>query len=144
MPKLSDRFDAGGVKVARAALGLNQLWTARVGFELAPQTQDLDIDAAIEDFVVVAAAQFKQLFPAQYPLRGSEEGNEQGEFGVGELDRFPVCRAEPSRTQVKLPSSETQSLQRFSLAAWDGMGLGSPQDRSDAGHQFARLNGLVR
>ena len=40
--------------VAYSALGLNNAWRARIGLQLAPQSQDLNVDAPVEDIFVDA------------------------------------------------------------------------------------------
>ena len=55
--------------VAGAALRPDELRLAWVDFELAPQSQNLDVHAAIEHFRVVHAAGGEQLLAAQYLLR---------------------------------------------------------------------------
>jgi hypothetical protein len=45
----SKRVDRQGEEVADATFGLDNARRARVGFKLASETQDLDVDASIED-----------------------------------------------------------------------------------------------
>ena len=48
----SERLDRQGKHVADTALGLNDPRRARVGLQLAPQAQDLHVDAAVENVFV--------------------------------------------------------------------------------------------
>jgi hypothetical protein len=66
--KRSQDFDGNGEYVTGAALGLDQLRLARIDFELAAQAQNLNVDAAVEYFLMVNAAGGQQLLSAQHLL----------------------------------------------------------------------------
>src|SRR5262249_10123623 len=65
----SRHLDRGVEHIAGAALGLDQPGLARIGLELAAQAQDLDVDAAIEHFLVVHAARGEELLAAEHVMR---------------------------------------------------------------------------
>src|SRR3954449_2854341 len=64
-------------EVAQTALGPDQLRAARIGLDLAPQSQDLHIDTPIEHLAIVATNQLEKLFAGEDALRRTEEGHEQ-------------------------------------------------------------------
>src|SRR4029077_18415235 len=55
-PPSIDRFHGNGDAIAGAAFGNDDLRLGGIAFELAPQPQDLHVDRAVIDLVVVTAA----------------------------------------------------------------------------------------
>src|SRR6478609_471019 len=72
--------------IADAALGLDHTWRARIDLELAPQSQDLDIDAPIEN-VLVNTRGLQQVLPRERPLRRLKKGKQQGILTLAQRDR---------------------------------------------------------
>lgn len=52
--RASNVLDREGEEIADPALGSNDAWRARVCFQLAPQSQDLHIDATVENILMHA------------------------------------------------------------------------------------------
>ncbi len=65
-------FDGGSEDVADAALGDDELGLGGIRLDLTSQPQDLHVDRAVVDLVVVYAARFQELVPREDPLRGGE------------------------------------------------------------------------
>jgi len=63
----SNRLDRKSKYIANAALGSNDVWCARIGLQLAPQPQDLHIDAAVED-IFMQACRLQQVLAAEGSL----------------------------------------------------------------------------
>jgi hypothetical protein len=61
------RFDSHGKPVADAAFRLDDPGCAGIGFELAPQSQHLDVDTSIKD-IFVHPGRLQKLLPRQGPL----------------------------------------------------------------------------
>jgi hypothetical protein len=68
----SERPDRQGKHVANAAFGLDDPRRARVGLELAAQSQDLHVDAAVEH-ILMDAGRLQQVLAAERPLRRVDE-----------------------------------------------------------------------
>src|SRR5258707_9097755 len=71
-----ERFDRQREHITYAALSLDNAWRTGIDLEFAPQPQDLDIDAPIEN-VFVNSGGLQQMLPRQRPLRCFEEGQQQ-------------------------------------------------------------------
>ncbi len=82
----SKRFDRECEDIADAALGLDDTWRARIDFKLAPQSQDLDIDAPIEN-VLMNARGLQQILPREGALRCFKKGNQQRILTLAQRDR---------------------------------------------------------
>ena len=63
----SERLDWQSKHVADAALCLDDLWRTRIELQLSPQSQDLHVDAAVEN-VFVHPSCLEQLLTAERPL----------------------------------------------------------------------------
>src|ERR1700724_1599713 len=70
----SDQLDRQGEHVADAALCPDDAGRARIAFQLAPQPQDLHVDAAVED-IFMNAGRLKQILAAEKSLRRVEKGD---------------------------------------------------------------------
>jgi HlyD family secretion protein len=69
----SNPLDRNREHISYTALGLNDVWCARVAFELASQTKNLHINAAIEN-VLMHARSLQQVLAAERTLRRIEKG----------------------------------------------------------------------
>ena len=65
--RASDSLDRCGEYVADAAFGADDAWCARIALQLAPQSEDLHIDAAVENILVHPSC-LQQVLAAQRPL----------------------------------------------------------------------------
>ena len=100
------RLDRRNEDVARAALGDDQLRARRLGFDLAAQPHDLDVDGAIVDLCVVQPGQAHQLIAREHPLGRAAERRQQAELAVAQIELAAVRRRELAGTQVELPAGE--------------------------------------
>ena len=80
-----------------------------LGFDLdlAAQTQDQHVDAAVENFGPVDSCQIEKLITRQHPLRLLHERGEQGVFRLGQIDITPFRRNQSLGGQIELPAGET-------------------------------------
>ena len=98
-------FDRQGEHVADAALGPDDSGRSRIGLELAPQPQDLHVDAAVED-ILVHAGRLQQMLAAERSLRRVEKGDQQGIFALGQRDVGSVGIGQTPGAPVELPAAE--------------------------------------
>src|SRR5262245_7731994 len=103
-PHLPDDLDWDREDVARAALGDDERRMRRVGFDLAPQAQDLDVDRAVVDLGVVQPGHVEQLVARQHALRRGEERSEQAELALGQFDRLAGRALQLAQPDVQLPA----------------------------------------
>jgi hypothetical protein len=73
----SSRLDRQSAQVAETALRLDNTARARIGLELAPQPQDLHVDAPVEH-ILVHAGRLQKMLAGKRALRRVEEGDKQG------------------------------------------------------------------
>src|SRR5260370_37818512 len=104
----SNPLDRNGEHISHAALGLDDAGSARVAFELAPQTKNLHVDAAIEN-VLVHPRRLQQMLTAEWALRRIEKGEQQGILAFGQSYRGAVRAGEPPRPAVELPSGKSKA-----------------------------------
>ena len=71
----SKPLDPNGEHVSDAALGLDDAWRAGVAFELAPQSENLYVDAAIEN-VLMHARGLQQVLTAERALWRLKKGEQ--------------------------------------------------------------------
>jgi|GraSoi2013_115cm_1033766.scaffolds.fasta_scaffold478797_1 hypothetical protein len=69
------RFDRQREDIADAAFRLDHARCAGIDLQFAPQPQDLDIDAPIEN-IFVNSGGLKQMLPRERPLRCFEKGKQ--------------------------------------------------------------------
>src|SRR6516165_763447 len=91
--------------VTDASLGLNNLRCARIRLQLAPQAQDLHIDAAVEN-VLVHPGCLLQMLSAERPLGCIEEGHQQGIFSFCQCDLISCRIGKASTPPIELPVPE--------------------------------------
>ena len=82
----SERFDRESEDIADAALSLDDTWRARIDFKLAPQSQDLDIDAPIEN-ILMHTRGLQQILQRERTLRCFKKGNQQRILTLAQRDR---------------------------------------------------------
>src|SRR5687767_208858 len=84
-----DSLDRDGKRISDAAFGLDHPRHARIALELAPQAQNLHVDAAIEH-VLVDARGLQQVLTGERSLRRVEKGKQKREFALGQSHRNAV------------------------------------------------------
>src|SRR5271166_4232225 len=101
----SEALDRRRENVSDAPLGLDHLGRAWVLFQLAAKTQDLHVDAAIED-VLVDPRRLQEMLAAEWTLGSVEEGNEQRIFVFGQSGLSAGRGGEAARAEAQPPSAK--------------------------------------
>ena len=73
-------------------MNLRRLGTAAAAlaaFTLAAQAQDLNVDASVENFIVVHAAGAEQMLPAQHSLRRLQKCRQECKSSLGQGHDLP-------------------------------------------------------
>src|SRR5258708_35718530 len=102
----SERFDRQREDIADAALRLNHVRRTRIDLQFAPQPQDLDIDASIEN-ILVNSGGLQQMLPRERPLGRFEKGQQQRILAFAQRDRRRIGIEQPSAPPIKPPASES-------------------------------------
>src|SRR5690554_1483814 len=120
---------------------LNEHRLGGIGLDKLAQTRNLDIEAAVEGFVLAAPCKFHELVARQRDLGVAGEHFQNGELARGDGDGFVVLG---ERTGGKVQYVRTELDGFVFLAGGAGMFFGTPaaQDGVDTGEQFARIEGL--
>ena len=79
---LLDSLDRNGEHVSHTAFGPNYPRGAGVTLELAPEAENLHIDASVED-VLVNTSSLQKMFAAEGALRRFEKGKQHGILALG-------------------------------------------------------------
>jgi hypothetical protein len=85
--------------------GSNDAWCARVGLQLASQSQDLHIDGAVEDILIHAGC-LKEVFAAERLLGCVEKGRQQSIFALGQWNLDTSGIDETPQAPIELPATE--------------------------------------
>ena len=101
--RCSKRLDYSRKDITNAALRLDYAWRIRVDLELASQTQDLDIDASVENVLADSRCLEKHL-SRERPLWRFEKREQQGIFGFGHQNRRAVRIDEATGATFKRPA----------------------------------------
>src|ERR1700716_1283445 len=101
----SERFDRQREDIADAALRLDHPRCTRINLQFAPQPQDLDIDASIEN-ILVNSSGLQQMLPRERPLRRFEKRQQQRILTFAQRDRGRIGINESSAATLKLPAVE--------------------------------------
>ena len=101
----SERFDRECEDIADASLGLDDARRARIDLKLAPQSQDLDIDAPIEN-ILMHARGLQQMLPRERALRCFKKGKQQGILTLTQRDRDRIRVDKLSIAAVEYPTVE--------------------------------------
>ena len=91
--------------VAHAALGADHPRRIRINLQLAPQPQDLNIDAAIEDILMNSRRAQEMLARKRSPWR-LQKRQQQGVLTFAQRDCFFIGVYQPSATTLQLPAIE--------------------------------------
>jgi len=127
---LSMRFYRQGEYVADATHGLDRARCSRIALQFAPQPQDLDVDATIED-VFVESSCLKQMLARERALRCFEKGQQQGIFTLGQRDRCSLGIEESSSAAFKLPAVKSVSAAFRIAGSREAAHFLPPQNRPD-------------
>jgi hypothetical protein len=137
----SRRLDYGRKDIANAALRLDYTWRIRVDLELASQTQDLDIDASVEN-VLVDSRCLKKHLPRERPLWRFEKREQQSIFAFGQRDRRAIRIDEATGAAFKRPAAKpvpaSLRVARLRCAAH----FVPPQDGADTRQHFPEAEWL--
>jgi hypothetical protein len=128
-------------RVADATLGPDDLRHTRIGLQLAPQSQDLDIDAAVENVFVYPGC-VQKLFSAESTLRRIEKGRQQRIFPFGQGDLGSAGIDKTAETPIELPAAELGSTQLWIALRSAARGLLSSKYRPDPREELAKAEGL--
>jgi hypothetical protein len=110
-------FDGQRKYVANAAFGQDDARRVWIGLQLAPQAQDLHVDAAIED-IFVDAGRLQKVLAEKRSLRSIEKCNQKHVFALGQCNRDSAGISEAPDAPVKLPAAK--SAAPSFLVALDG------------------------
>src|SRR4051794_22588931 len=137
----SERFYSQGKDVADAAFGLDHARRTWIGLKFAPQAQDLDVDAAIED-VFVHAGGLQQMLARERTLRRFQERQQQAIFAFGQGNRIPLGIEQASAAAFQTPAVKSVSTPFGIMGTRGASHLVSPQNRADAREQFSETEWL--
>ena len=139
----SEPFDRQVEDIAEAALGADDAGRVRSALQLAPQPQDLHIDAPVED-ILMHAGGLQQVFAAERPLGRFEKGQQHGVFALGQDDGRALGIAQAARGSIEHPAAEAATaplrIDRY-LHGWR-RALPAPKHGPDARQQLAKTEGL--
>jgi hypothetical protein len=99
------------------------------------------VDRAVVDFIVVHAAGIEQLIARENLLRGGEQGGEQVEFAVRQVNVARIA-LEPAGSQVELEFGESIGANLAALGLCDSSALRPSQHCADARQQLTGAEGL--
>ena len=137
----SERFDRQREGIADAALRLNHARCTRIDLQFAPQPQDLDIDASIEN-ILVNSSGLQQMLPRERPLRCFQKCEQQRIFAFAQCDRGRVGVKESSATPIKLPAIESLPATFRVVGSCGSPHFLTSQDCADARQQFPETERL--
>src|SRR5262245_22369446 len=104
----SNPLDRNGEHISYTALGLDDARGVRVAFELAPQSKNLHVDAAIEN-ILMHARGLQQVVAAERALRRIEKGEQQGVLAFCQCHRSVSGVREPPGFAVELPAAKSKA-----------------------------------
>ena len=131
----SSSLDWNREHISNAALGLDDPWRAGVPLQLAPQAQDLDIDAPLED-ILVHARRPQQVLAAERALRRLQEGDEKRILAFGQRHQSAVGGGESPGPEVESPAAKMTTAALRIARLYGASGVEPSQHSADAGEQF--------
>jgi hypothetical protein len=137
----SERFYRQCENIAYPALRPDHPGCARIDLQFAPQAQDLDIDAPIEN-ILVNSSGLQQMFPREGPLGRFEKGQQQRILAFAQRDRIRVWVQDSSATPFEQPTAESVSASLRIASSCHPPHFLSPQHGSDACKQFSKAEGF--
>ena len=99
------RFYRQREHITDTALGSDYARRTAIDLEFAPQPQDLDIDAPIEN-IFVNPGGLQQILPRQRPLRRFEKGQQQRILALAQRDRRRAGIDQSAAAPFELPAAE--------------------------------------
>jgi hypothetical protein len=99
-------IDVGVEEISDASFCPDKVRLGGIRLELSSQAQDENVDASVENLLVMNAARRKQLLPAEDLLGRSQKGDEQVEFAGSQLDFLAFRCSEPPMFQAQPPTVE--------------------------------------
>ena len=135
-----EAFDGNGEHISDAALGLDHARGARIALELAPETKNLHVDAAIKDILVNAGC-LQKVFSAKRTLRGFEEGDQRRVFALGQRYWGADRVNELPGPAIELPAGKSKAATLW-IARRRFSNIEPPQDRANPREQFAQVERL--
>jgi len=126
---------AGFEKVAGAADGFQDTRIFGIGFDFFAQAADADIHATRGDKVFAAPDGGEEFFSREDAARVGSELMEEAEFEQAGGDGF-FGAGDEIGVEINAEMVELEKLLEF------GLGLGAPEEKFDAGEEFARAEGL--
>src|SRR6186713_440738 len=139
-PRL-ERFYREREDVPDAALGLDDARCARIGLQLAPQPQHLNIDAPVKD-VFMDAGRLKQILAAQRALRRFEKGQQQRVFALAQWDLRIAGVHQPAAAALEFPAVEAVAAALGITRTCCPPHLLPPQHGADARQQLPQAEWL--
>src|SRR4029079_9008641 len=136
-----ERFYREREDIADAALGLDDAWRAWIDFKLAPQPQDLDIDAPIEN-VFMDARGLQQIFPREGALRRLKKRKQQGILALAQWDPGRIRVDKFAAASVKHPTAKPDTAALRIARAGSPAYFLSTQDGADTREQFPETEGF--
>jgi hypothetical protein len=131
-----ERFDLQREDIADASLSLDHARCTRIDLQFAPQPQDLDINAPIEN-IFVNSCSLKQMLPRQRPLRRFEKGQQQRILAFAQRDRRRIGIDEFTATPFKLPAVESVTASLRIMGTCNPSRFLPPQYGANAGKQLS-------
>src|SRR5436305_1515630 len=135
----SATVDIDDEHIAFVAHGTDQL-VIPVARELAAEAADLHVDRAVEMLGIHPARQIEQLIAGHHPARMLDEGEQQAELAVGQVDHhvFGIDQLPPDRIEPPAREAQMRPFARRGARA----ALVAAQHRADSREQFAWVGGL--
>src|SRR5260370_32140802 len=109
--RTSGGFDRQSAQVAETALRLDDTGRSRIGLKLAPQPQDLHVDAAVEH-ILVHAGRLQKMLAGKRALRCVEESDKQGILSLRQRDGGTIGVGEAPTAPIELPAAEPATAAR--------------------------------
>src|ERR1700687_4108094 len=131
-----ERFDRQREDIADAALSLDHARCTRIDLQFAPQPQDLDIDAPIEN-IVVHSGGLQQMLRRERPLRRFEKGQQQRILAFAQRDRRRIGIDESTFTPYKLPAAKSVPASLRIMGTCNPSHFLPPQYGTDSGKQLS-------
>ena len=101
----SGALDRKGKHIPDASLGLDEAGSAGIGLQLAPQPQNVHIDATVED-ILVRAGRLQQVFACEWALRRVEESDQQGIFTFRQRNHRAIGVGKPLNGPIEPPAAK--------------------------------------
>src|SRR5262249_5569051 len=131
----SKALDRQRKNIANAALGLDHARSVRINLQLAPQPQDLNIDAPIEH-IFMNSRRMQQMLARKRPLGRLQKRQQQGVLAFTQQDWCFIGVYESSTMTLEPPAFEPVAAP-FSIANSHGTRhLASSQDGAGTREQF--------